>query len=326
MNNFKKVGLSALAGSLAMFSATAEITLGGSAEATYTSNSGGGTSLGGNPIGLAHNIKVTGTGELDNGFTYSVMTDFDGQTMTRDSGIFKMDMGDLGTIGIDQGSGAFGIGTLENKVPTAWEEADHATGSLAHGIDANGAMNVIGYANTFMGVGVSVEYNPDISGTTAQEAGGVTGGTSLGSELNFALTYAVPQVEGLTLNYGEADTSHGTAEQGGTDEEVWAVNYVMGPVSVGYSGSSQRSAGATSQTNRHTGIAFNVNENLSLSWGQNKANSKTAAMTVEESTGVMAAYSMGSASIKLASNSTDNVGGVVDVKDDNMEISLALAF
>jgi len=326
MNNLKKVGLSALAGSLAMFSATADVTVGGSAEATYTSNSGAGTSLGGNPIGLSHNISVTGTGEMENGFTYSVMTDFDGQTMTRDSSVFKLDMGDLGTVGVDQGVGSFGIGTLENKVPTAWEEADHATGSLAHGIDANGAMNVVGYSNTFMGAGVSVEYNPEISGTTAKEAGGSTGGVSLGSELNFALTYAVPQLEGLTLNYGEAKTAHGTGETGGTDEEVWAVNYAMGPVSVGVSGSSQRTAGAKSQSNRHTGIAVNVNESLSISWGTNKANEKTQEHTVEASTGVMAAYSMGAASLKIAQNTTKNVGGVVDVKDENMEISLALAF
>ena len=100
----------------------------------------------------------------------------------------------------------------------------------------------------------------------------------------------------------------------------------MGPVSVGVSGSSQRTAGAKSQSNRHTGIAVNVNESLSISWGTNKANEKTQEHTVEASTGVMAAYSMGAASLKIAQNTTKNVGGVVDVKDENMEISLALAF
>ena len=40
MNNFKKVGISALAGSLAMFSVNADIVLSGSSEMTYSSNSG----------------------------------------------------------------------------------------------------------------------------------------------------------------------------------------------------------------------------------------------------------------------------------------------
>ena len=75
-------------------------------------------------------------------------------------------MGDLGTVGFDQGSGAFGISTLENKVPTAYEEADHGVGTLGHGIDAVGNTNVIGYSNTIAGVGISLQYNPDINTQT----------------------------------------------------------------------------------------------------------------------------------------------------------------
>ena len=50
MNNFKKIGLTALAGSLALMSvAQAEVVLSGSSEATYTSSD---ESVTGNPIGL----------------------------------------------------------------------------------------------------------------------------------------------------------------------------------------------------------------------------------------------------------------------------------
>ena len=117
MNNFKKVGISALAGSLAMFSVNADIVLSGSSEMTYSSNSGstgGSSATTGNPFGMSHDINITGSGELDNGFTYSVNTNFAGQNMATDSSILKLDMGDLGTVGFDQGSGAFGISTLEN--------------------------------------------------------------------------------------------------------------------------------------------------------------------------------------------------------------------
>ena len=40
MKNFRKIGLSALAGSLAMFSVNADIGISGSSELTYTSGSG----------------------------------------------------------------------------------------------------------------------------------------------------------------------------------------------------------------------------------------------------------------------------------------------
>ena len=49
-------------------------------------------------------------------------------------------------------------------------------------------------------------------------------------------------------------------------------------------------------------------------------------VTTEESTGISAAYSMGSASVRFSYNEADNVGGVAGAKDDNTEISLALAF
>ena len=334
MNNLKKVGLTALAGSLAMFSAHAgEMSISGSAEATYTSNSGSdGTTaskgLSGNPFGLSHDIDITGSGELDNGWTYKVNTDFAGQDMGADSTTLMMDMGSLGTVGIDQGSGAFGIGTLENDVPTAYEEADHSVGSLAHGIDANGvAGNAVGYKNTFSGVGVSIEYLAD-TGAAVTQAGGVSG-TSSGSDLNYALTYAMDN--GMTLAYGASDTDLTYEAAGDTSEQVASVNYVMGAISVGYSISENTTLGNLSQQNTQYGVAFNVNDSLSISYAVNNAQDYNVGTAggleyEEQNKGVMAAYSIGGASARLALNSADNVGGVSAVTAKNMEISLALAF
>ena len=334
MNNLKKVGLTALAGSLAMFSAHAgEMSISGSAEATYTSNSGsdaGGNAGGmsGNPFGLSHDIDITGSGELDNGWTYKVNTDFAGQDMGADSTTLMMDMGSLGTVGIDQGSGAFGIGTLENDVPTAYEEADHSVGTLAHGIDANGvAGNAVGYKNTFSGVGVSIEYLAD-TGASVVQAGSVSG-TSSGSDLNYALTYAMDN--GMTLAYGASDTDLTYEAAGDTSEQVASVNYVMGAISVGYSISENTTLGNVSQQNTQYGVAFNVNDSLSISYAVNNAQDYNVGTAggkeyEEKNQGIMAAYSIGGASVRVALNSADDVGGVVDKNADNLELSLALAF
>ena len=55
MNKLTKVGCSALCGSLAVFSAAnaGDLTVTGSAELTYLSNSGGGAGVNGNPFGMA---------------------------------------------------------------------------------------------------------------------------------------------------------------------------------------------------------------------------------------------------------------------------------
>ena len=330
MKNFKKIGLSALAGSLAMFSVNADIGISGSSELTYTSGAGstGSNSVNGNPFAMSHDVNITGTGELDNGFAYSVNTNFAGQDMATDSAIFKLDMGDLGTIGFDQGSGAFGISTLENEVPTAYEEADHGVGTLGHGIDAVGNTNVLGYSNTMAGVSISLQYNPDINTQTLNQAGSTNGAGSTGSNWNGALSMAVPGVDGMTLAVGYSDTDNDGLVTDNS-EVTAALNYTMGAVSVGYQQSSvNNNGGSTGAEVTAYGIAFNVNESLSISYSVNE-NEKTNASAVhvtEESTGIQAAYSMGSASVRLAMNEADNVGGVTGVTNENTELSLALAF
>ena len=330
MKNYRKIGISALAGSLAMFSVNADIGISGGSELTYTSGSGssGSSSVNGNPFAMSHDINITGTGELDNGFTYSVNTNFAGQDMAQDSSIFKLDMGDLGTVGFDQGSGAFGISTLENEVPTAYEEADHGVGTLGHGIDAVGNTNVIGYSNTIAGVGISLQYNPDVNAQTMRQAGTTNGAGSTGSNWNGALSMAVPGVDGMTLAVGYSDTDNDGLVTDNS-EVTAALNYTMGSVSVGYQQSSvNNNGGSTGAEVTAYGIAFNVNESLSISYSVNE-NEKTNASAVhvtEESTGIQAAYSMGSASVRLAMNEADNVGGVTGVTNENTELSLALAF
>ena len=101
MNNLKKVGLTALAGSLAMMTvAQSELAVTGSGEVTYTTTDGVGVT--GNPFGVSQTLSFTGTGEMDNGFAYSFFTGMAGQDMTFDSGSFTLDIGDMGAIGIDR--------------------------------------------------------------------------------------------------------------------------------------------------------------------------------------------------------------------------------
>jgi outer membrane protein OmpU len=330
MKNYRKIGISALAGSLAMFSVNADIGISGSSELTYTSGSGsfGSNAVNGNPFGMSHDVNITGSGEMDNGFTYSVNTNFAGQDMAADSSIFKLDMGDLGTLGFDQGSGAFGISTLENEVPTAYEEADHGVGTLGHGIDAVGNTNVLGYSNTMAGVSISLQYNPDINTQTFRQAGTTNGAGSTGSNWNGALSMAVPGLDGMTLAVGYSDTDNDGLVTDNS-EVTAAINYTMGSVSVGYQQSSVNNNGGSDGAEVTAyGIALNVNENLSISYSvnENEKTNASAAHVTEESTGIQAAYSMGSASVRLAVNEADNAGGVTGVTNENTELSLALAF
>ena len=71
MKNITKVGLSALAGALAITSVNAgEMSISGSMEASYTKGRGYQTT--GNPLGMDKELSVTGSGELDNGLNVSL--------------------------------------------------------------------------------------------------------------------------------------------------------------------------------------------------------------------------------------------------------------
>ena len=133
MDNLKKIGLSALAGTLASLSAQAgEMAVTGSAEVSYVQRDN--DEITGNPIGMNKNIGFAGSGELDNGWTVSVsqnLTDAFGFS----TGSLTIGMGSLGTIIVDQDSGADIGSALDNVVPTAFEEADAglATGMVLSG-------------------------------------------------------------------------------------------------------------------------------------------------------------------------------------------------
>jgi len=328
MINLKKLGVTALAGSLAMVAAAnADVSVSGNAEVTYNSNSAttkGGVS--GNPFGMTHNWNITGSGELDNGMTYSANTNFDGQDMGADSTILTLDMGDMGKVAFDQGSGGYGISTLENDVPSAYEEADHGVGTLGHGIDTGGNTNVIGYSNSYQGITLSLEINPDTSTQTFTQAGGNSGEGKTGSEVNFALTGAVPGVDGLTLGFGHAKIDNVTASD--QSEITGSINYAIGAFSVGYQQSDVKGGDTAGAAVTAYGLAFNVNENLSVSYSinDNEKRNVSAKHVTEKSTGYQAAYSMGSASIRLAINEADNQNGVANQKAENTELSVSLAF
>jgi len=240
-------------------------------------------------------------------------------------------MGDLGTIGIDQGAGYAGIGTLGNEVPTAYEEAGHGVSGSGHSLDGQGDTNALTYKSpTVMGFTLDVEYHPTINATAKQEAGAMSAaGNSTG--YNYAITYAPEAISGLTLAYGHSITDDQSAASANDDtEHTMAINYVVGSISLGYQQSESQTGGAGENGNNveEFGIALAVNENLSVSYNsmENEDDDPSGTNMTEDNTGLSAAYTMGSASLRLAMNEADNVNGVSGTTDENMELSLSLSF
>jgi len=344
MNNMKKIGLSALAGSLVAFSANAvEVSVSGKTEVTYSGKDG----VAGNKWGSGNALTFSGSGDV-NGMTatYTAVIQDGGQASSNTSETFAssslmLDMGDMGTIGFDQGVGEFGVSTIDDKTPYAYEEIWTYTGA-SNGLAAAGGCNVIGYKNTFAGVSLSLEIDPGHS-SSLTDSGGCTGdgGNTAGetdvSGYNYALTAAVPYLEGLSVGvgHGKEENNNQIATQALRTDVTFTTgyaSYAVGPVTVAMQKSSKNggTAGATSNNIDIYGVSFNVNDNFAISYSSmDNETDKTGGGTnvTEETTGIGASYTMGSASVRLLNAETDNVGGDSDkAAVEHTEISLLLAF
>ena len=78
------------------------------------------TEVTGNPFGMKTNLSFTASGEV-NGYNVSYMQTSQDQFAGMSSARLSVDMGDMGTLAFDQGSGS-GLATIDDKTPTAAEE------------------------------------------------------------------------------------------------------------------------------------------------------------------------------------------------------------
>jgi outer membrane protein OmpU len=328
MNNFKKVGLTALAGSLAIVSAqAAEMAVNGATLLTYTSEDKSETT--GNPYGMKTNLGFTASGDV-NGYTVSYMQTSADQFAGMTSARLSVDMGDAGIIAFDQGSGS-GLGTIDDKTPTAaeeiWDGLDAGTKGALGLVGATGASGVFNYINTFAGITFNGAAR---KGSGTSQSDGASSGAGQ-SAFDFALTTTAGALS-WGLGYGEKQNGDVGTDHDDEHKTIFA-NMNMGPAVVGIQ-LSQKDMGATGATNQNTqamGISFNVNDNLSVSYGKRTVefDKPGAGINVDEDgSGVAVAYTMGSMKIagnrnKVTGNDGDNTGSG---EDQMTEIALSFAF
>jgi len=329
--NIKKIGLTALAGSLVAFSASAvELSVSGKTEITYVSTD---ISTTGNPFGFGNEISFTGSGDV-NGMTatYFATIGDQGQASSTNSETFAssslmLDMGDMGTIGFDQGVGTFGVSTIDDKTPYAYEEQWSYTGGSA-GLRADGgSKNVLGYKQTVSGVDINFEYSPGASTSNTGDAGTAGAGAEV-KGYNYALT-GTP-TDGMTAGFGYGRTENGIAVAKEEDIrfKTGFVTYAMGAVTAGYQMSEGRGGLINAAENdvKIYGVSVSANENFAISYSMMDNKFSTAGSKTEKTSGLGASYTMGSAAVRMLMSQTDDVGGVENTDQEHVEVSLMLAF
>ena len=319
MNNFKKIGLSALAGSLVAFSAHAgELSATGSASLTMSDADTNGTAISGNQFTMGDSITLTGSGEMDNGMTISVSFEIDnddtGGGSVYDSHSMTLDTNGMGTITFAGHGGSSAMSAIDDVTPNAYEESWDAvlgadTGTLVGGSSGE---NMFTYTSpSFSGATVTAAYLNADSAVSAV------------SYTDFAIAYSPEMVDGLTVGYGQGDTEELT----GTEIEHTAmyVKYTYGSVTVGYQ-ENERSAAASSNAIDFEafGISYAVSDNLTIAYNQSE--SVVGTTGTQEASGISASFTSGGMTIAGVMNDVDNVAGVAANDTEGYELNLSFAF
>ena len=320
MNNFKKIGLTALAGSLVAFSVSAaDWSVSGSAGLSLTSSADTTASA----LDQNDSVTISASGETDGGLTVSASFELDGGTAADssswDNQSFSVGSDALGTFTFSGHGGDSVMSGWDDMVPHAYEESwaltAEASDDVVNGISGD---NLIRYDS------------PSISGASVhfayQDAAQATGTVTASTYSDFGIAYSPEMVEGLSVGYGEG--SYDTSATVSVDESTMYVKYTMGSVSVGYQ-VSEIDAGTAANTDETVGmgISYAVSDAFSVSYGSHTVDYGDLT-TDQESTGFSASYTMGGMTIGGAINSTDNVGGSTTAANDkdSYEINLSFAF
>ena len=340
MNNFKKIGLSALAGSLVAVSAHAgEMAVTGGLTATYASkngNSGKAAGDHGRGFSTATDITFTGTAELDNGWTVSgFVTQLEGMGAISSSQM-TIGMGTMGKLKINrEGGGA--VNALDDKLPSAWEEAsDNSTHDfIGENIGSTNDDGAISYflpefeyeGNT---INIGLDYDP----ASGVKAGG-TGSTQIQGDMGTGTGIAVQVGTAYGVSaYAAADRIDRQVTSALlTDENNLTAGaaYTYGPVTAGFQTWYNDAGAGTHYTADGISIAFAVNENLSISYGEIEETKNMGGLNshkdVEaELKAYNVAYSMGAIAIKAHHGKTDNPDFKTGLSNDMTEISVSFAF
>ena len=321
--NIKKIGLTALAGSLVATSAIAgEMSVAGSASLNMEHTNGGAANSG-KTFSMGNQLTFTGSGELDNGLTVSLSFILDqgddkGKTTSADdnagapfdSHSVTISSEGLGTLNF-AGEGG---GNVQSALDTTaagdiWDAFDDS-GALTPGAAATGN-NSFTYTLPSMvdGLTLKASYLPTGSATDSATA--------------WSASYT--GVEGLTLSYGSGD---GNSPSTDVDASSLSATYAFGPVTVGYSQTEYDSAAANSDKETTSmNLSYTVSDELSISYGTETIESDaTAAVEDAEFAGVKVSYTAGGMTLTAAMQDADNIDGTTTATEDRERWALGASF
>ena len=318
MNNFKKIGLSALAGSLVAFSANAgSLSATGAASLTFSNAWDESLTHEGNQWTMGDSVTFAGSGEMDNGMTISLSVELDGDANDTgsviDSHSMTLDTAGMGTITFAGHGGSSAMSAIDDVTPNAYEESwDVVTGAATPpgGVSGN---NMFTYKS------------PDLGGATVTVAYlNASDAITDVSYMDFAIVATPSMVDGLTVGFGMGETEETTGTV--IDDSTMYAKYTYGSLTIGYQiGESDGPTSATDIDFEGLGLTYAVTDDFTIGYSTSEID-KASDTDVQEATAIGASYTSGGITVGGSMNSVDNVGYDASADRDGYEFNIAFAF
>jgi len=315
MNKFKKLGLTALAGSLVATSAYAgEVTVAGGASMGVKNNSG---TDGGKSWTMGNQLTFSGGGELDNGLNVSIS--------------FILDQGDneidVDTTGAEAPFDSHSITVSSDELGSVTMAGEGAS-SAQSALDTTAAGDI--YDNGF-GAGAipsSDAANGSLLYTLPAMIDDVTakisysaGGTAKESSTSIGLTYT--GVEGLSASWGTGEIG-ATAAPG--DATSISASYAVGSFTVAASNTEVDYDGTTAdQEVSSFKVSYSVTEDLSITYGEESYEIDGSA-TDEEFEQISASYTTGGMTVTLKEVEATAIGHSAGSSGERWALGVSFAF
>ena len=321
MNNFKKIGMTALAASLVSTSVFAgEVTVSGGASMTVENYSSAGSIQAGKGFSMGNQLTFTGGGELDNGMTVGISFILDQGDETVDAASSPFDSHSvsissdaLGTLVMHGEGGSSAQAALDTTAAgDIWDNFDGATTGTTVSSSTSGADILVYTLPEIMdGLSVSASYSP--------QQGAVDSSTAYG------LTYT--GVEGLSVSYGKGEATT-TAAGLSSDATTMSASYAIGSFTLAYSNNDYATDAANlDQETESYKVSYTVSDAISVSYGSEEIKLEGDSDEAEYEQ-LQVAYTSGGMTVTATQqSSTDALHGTTDLEDrDYWSLGLSFAF
>ena len=327
--NLKKIGLTALAGSLVATSVFAgEMSVTGSASMKVEHVNGGAANAG-KSFSMGNQLEFAGSGELDNGLTVSLSFVLDqnddtttvvsattaaGSGSPFDSHSVSISSDALGTLAFHGEGGSSAQGAIDTTAAgDLWDSSFGITAAQDPKASAMSDNSIFYTAPSVVdGVALTASYSP--KGSTASSS------TAIG--------IGYTGVEGLSVNWAQGSDDGVTGST--ADATTIKASYAYGPVTVGYSETeydSENTGVSEDQEVESYNVSYTVSENISISYGSDTISEPNDTTDQDiEVAGITASYTAGGMTISGTMIDADNTDMTTSATADKQQWSLAASF